>query len=122
MILLCLATINRQLPTITANGIVIFEYIFVIWLLLAGIGAMFSSATGDRVNMHMDIVDVLIRAFAYIFRTSIQAIGWILRGLFRLVPGVYREANRVFSSMGFTTPVASGLALVATLAFVVVII
>ena len=120
MILFMLATINRTLPTVTANGIVLFEYVFVIWLILAGIVAMFEGGTG--VKMNLNIADVLIRAFAFIFRTTIHAIGWVIRSLLGLVPRVYREANRVFSSMGLTTPVASGLALLATLAFVVIII
>ena len=116
MILFTLVTVNRVIPNIVANIIAlvigIMPAIIVGTVILGLIGVKFS----------LDFMKPVLQLFNFFCRTTVAAVGWVLRALFGMIPRIYRELNRNFVALGFSTAGASALALFVVVVFIVIII
>lgn len=115
--------INVALPQIVAYANASIITIMVIVTILAGIVMLFG-AVGMRIsnNLGATIVGGILRGIGYVCRTIINAIGWILRNTFRMIPRVFNGSRQVFNQMGMSTVVSNILAVIAVVIFIAIII
>ena len=82
------------------------------------------SSVGMRIsnNLGATIFGGIMLAIGYIARTCIQALGWVFREVYRLIPRIYRGTRRTFLGFGANQVISNILALLAVILFVGIII
>lgn len=115
--------VYEVIPQVGAYAEALLEPIMTIVIALCGM-IMLLGAVGIKVsnNLGSTVVSGLFRACGYIFRTIIQAIGWIIRQLVALIPRVFNGSRRFFRQAGANAVVSNLLAVLATVLVVVIII
>lgn len=115
--------VNVVFPQIGACAQALFEPIMVIVIILAGIVMLFG-AVGMKIsnNLGSTIVGGIFRAIGYLGRTLIQAIGWIIRSIFRMIPRMFNGSRRTFQQLGLSAGVSNVLAVVVVGVVVAIII
>ena len=115
--------VNVAVPQISAYAQALLEPIMVIVITLAGIVMLFG-AVGMKIsnNLGSTVVSGIFRGIGYLCRTLIQAIGWIIRNTFRMMPRVFNGSRRTFKQLGMNAAVSNILAVVVVIVFVAVII
>ena len=101
LIALYLFIVNVVIPQIGAYAQALLEPVMTIVIILAGIIMLFG-VVGMRIsnNLGSTMVGGIFRAIGYLCRILIQAIGWIIRNTFRMIPHVFNESKRVFNQIG----------------------
>lgn len=64
----------------------------------------------------------IFRGIGYLCRTLFQALGWIIRNTFRMIPRVFNGSRRTFNQMGLNAVISNILAVIVVIAFVAIII
>lgn len=115
--------VNVVIPQLGAFTNALIEPVMIIVITLAGITMLFG-AVGMRIsnNLGATIVGGILRGIGYVCRTIINAIGWILRNTFRMIPRVFNGSRQVFNQMGMSTVVSNILAIIAVVIFIAIII
>lgn len=115
--------INVVVPQLAAYANALVEPVMTIIITLAGI-LMILGAMGIRIsnNLGSTILGGIFRVVGYLGRTLIQAIGWIVRNTFRIIPIVFNGSRRTFTQLGLNSLVSNLLALVVVVIVVVIII
>lgn len=115
--------VNVALPQLGAYANALLEPIMTIVITLAGIVMLFG-AVGMRIsnNLGSTIVGGIFRAIGYLGRILIEAIGWIIRNTFRMIPRVFNGSRRTFNQMGMSPVISNVLAVVAVIVVIAVII
>ena len=123
LIALYLFIVNVAVPQLGAYANALLEPMMTIVITLAGIVMLFG-AVGMRVsnNLGSTIIGGIFRAVGYLGRTFIQAIGWVLRNAFRLIPSVFNESRRIFNQLGLNAPLSNIFAVLVVIVFVAIII
>lgn len=123
LIALYLFIVNVVIPQIGAYAQALLEPVMTIVIILAGIIMLFG-VVGMRIsnNLGSTMVGGIFRAIGYLCRILIQAIGWIIRNTFRMIPHVFNESKRVFNQLGMNELLSNILAIVVVVAFLIIII
>ena len=111
------------LPQIGAYAQELFAPIMVLAITLAGITIIFG-AVGMNVsnNLLATIVNGIFRAIGFCLRTIVQAIGWIIRSIFRMIPTVFNGCRNFFRSCGMKSWLSVLLSVIVTILCVAVVI
>ena len=114
---------NVAVPRIGAYAQALLEPVMVIVITFAGIVMLFG-AVGMKVsnNLGSTVVGGIFRAIGYLCRTSIQAVGWIVRNTFRMIPRVFNGSRRTFNQLGLNVWISNILAVIVVVVFVAIII
>lgn len=114
---------THELPRLQIYGLELMDSIMPVVIMIAGIIMLFG-AVGIRIsnNLGSTIIGAFFRAIGYLCRTIIQAIGWIIRNTFRLLPRIHNESRRIFKQMGVKPHLEVLLSLVVDLVFIAIII
>lgn len=123
LIALYLFIVNMVIPQIGAYAQALLEPVMTIVIILAGIIMLFG-VVGMRIsnNLGSTMVGGIFRAIGYLCRILIQAIGWIIRNTFRMIPHVFNESKRAFNQLGMNELLSNILAIVVVVAFLIIII
>lgn len=115
--------VNVAIPQIGAYAQVLLEPIMVSVITLAGIVMLFG-AVGMKIsnNLGSTVVSGIFRGIGYLCRTLFQALGWIIRNTFRMIPRVFNGSRITFNQMGLNAVISNILAVVVVIAFVAIII
>lgn len=123
LIAIYLFTVNEILPRMGAYAFALIDLIMPIVIVLAGIVLLFG-AVGFKIssNLGATVTSGIFRAIGYTGRTLVNAIGWIIRSIFRFIPRVYRESRRFYSEMGLNSFVTNLLAVITAVVVLAIII
>lgn len=115
--------VNTLLPRIGAYAQALLEPAMIIILTLVGI-TIILGAVGMRIsnNLGSTIVGGIFRGIGYLCRTLLNALGWIVRSTFRMIPRIFRYARRTFGQMGLSVALSNVLATLVVIVFVAIII
>lgn len=115
--------LHVAMPQIGAYAQALLEPIMVIVITLAGIVMLFG-AVGMKIsnNLGSTVVGGIFRGIGYLCRILFQAIGWIIRNTFRMMPRVFNESRRAFNQMGLNAVLSNIFAVVVVIAFIAIII
>jgi hypothetical protein len=115
--------INVVVPQLAAYANALLEPVMTIIITLAGITMLFG-AVGMRIsnNLGSTIVGGIFRALGYIARTIINAIGWLIRNTFRIIPRVFNGSRRTFNQMGISPAISNVLAVSVVIIVLAIII
>lgn len=115
--------INVAMPQIGAYAQALLEPIMVLVITLAGIVMLFG-AVGMKIsnNLGSTVVGGIFRGIGYLCRTLLQAIGWIIRNTFRMIPRVFNGSRRTFNQIGLNAVISNIFAVVVVIAFLAIII
>ncbi len=111
------------LPEIGAYAQALLEPIMLIVIISSGILMLFG-AVGMHIssNLGSTVISSIFRAIGYIARTIIQAIAWIIRNTFRLMPRVFNGSRRTFNQLGMNAWVSNLLSVIVAIIFLVIVI
>ena len=114
---------NVAVPRIRAYAQALLEPVMVIVITFAGIVMLFG-AVGMKVsnNLGSTVVGGIFRAIGYLCRTLIQAVGWIVRNTFRMIPRVFNGSRKTFNQLGLKVWISNILAVIVVVVFVAIII
>ena len=123
LIAVYLFIVNVAVPQISTYAQALLEPIMVIVITLAGIVMLFG-AVGMKIsnNLGSTVVGGIFRGIGYLCRALFQALGWIIRNTFRMIPRVFNGSRRTFNQMGLNAVLSNILAVVVVIAFVAIII
>lgn len=123
LIALYLFIVNVAVPQIGAYAQVLLEPIMVIVITLAGIVMLFG-AVGMKIsnNLGSTVIGGIFRGIGYLCRTLLQAIGWIIRNTFRMMPRVFNGSRRTFNQMGLNAVLSNIFAIVVVCVCLAIII
>lgn len=123
LIAVYLFIVNVAVPQISTYAQALLEPIMVIVITLAGIVMLFG-AVGMKIsnNLGSTVVGGIFRGIGYLCRALFQALGWIIRNTFRMIPRVFNGSRRTFNQIGLNTLISNILAVVVVIAFVAIII
>lgn len=115
--------VNVAVPQISAYAQSLLEPIMVIVITLAGIVMLFG-AVGMKIsnNLGSTVVGGIFRGVGYLCRILLQALGWVIRNTFRMMPRVLNGSRRTFNQMGLNAVLSNILAVVVVIVFVAIII
>lgn len=111
------------IPYVSGLGTLVFY--FALWFcIILGAISLLSAAVGVRTHFSIagPILNAVISGIGYIGRTLISAIGWMFTHLLVFIPIFYRSICNSLISDGMTAKRAKILAILATVALIVVII
>lgn len=123
LIILYLLAKNVILPQLGVYAMALVEPVMVIIITIAGITILFR-AVGINIsnNLSATIIGYVFIAIGYIVRTTVQAIGWVIRHAFRLTPNVYRTSRDTFLKSGVSNVNSNILAAVVVVIFWAILI
>ncbi len=115
--------VNVAVPQISAYAQALLEPIMVIVITLAGIVMLFG-VVGMKIsnNFGSTVVGGIFRGVGYLCRILLQALGWVIRNTFRMMPRVFNGSRRTFNQMGLNAVLSNILAVVVVIVFVAIII
>lgn len=115
--------VNEFLPRLGVYANALIDLIMPIVIVLAGIVMLFG-AVGFKIsnNLGSTVTNGIFRAMGYLFRTLVNAIGWIIRSISRFIPRVYRESRRIYSEMGLSAFASNLLATITAVVVLAIII
>lgn len=115
--------VNVAVPQISAYAQDLLEPIMVIVITLAGIVMLFG-VVGMKIsnNFGSTVVGGIFRGVGYLCRILLQALGWVIRNTFRMMPRVFNGSRRTFNQMGLNAVLSNILAVVVVIVFVAIII
>ena len=115
--------VNVAVPQISAYAQALLEPIMVIVITLAGIVMLFG-VVGMKIsnNFGSTVVGGISRGVGYLCRILLQALGWVIRNTFRMMPRVFNGSRRTFNQMGLNAVLSNILAVVVVIVFVAIII
>lgn len=115
--------VNVAVPQISAYAQALLEPIMVIVITLAGIVMLFG-VVGMKIsnNFGSTVVGGIFRGVGYLCRILLQALGWVIRNTFRMMPRVFNGSRRTFNQMGLNAVLSNILAVVVFIVFVAIII
>ena len=115
--------VNVAVPQISAYAQALLEPIMVIVITLAGIVMLFG-VVGMKIsnNFGSTVVGGIFRGVGYLCRILLQALGWVIRNTFRMMPRVFNGSRRTFNQMGQNAVLSNILAVVVVIVFVAIII
>lgn len=86
-----------------------------IMMLLSVFGMTFST------NIVPTVLGGIFSAIGYIFRTTVEGISWIIRITIGFIPTVYRNTRNFFSERGMSDTIATIIATIAVIIFIIII-
>ena len=115
--------VNVAVPQIRAYAQALLEPIMVIVITLAGIVMLFG-VVGMKIsnNFGSTVVGGIFRGVGYLCRILLQALGWVIRNTFRMMPRVFNGSRRTSNQMGLNAVLSNILAVVVVIVFVAIII
>lgn len=110
LIIMYLFTVNFFMPRLGQLGLSLIDPSMKIIITVTGM-MLLMGAVGFKVstNLGSTIMGGIFIAIGYLVRTLVNAIGWIVRSTFRMVPHVYYGSKRTFTQIGLTNAVANNL-------------
>lgn len=115
--------VNIAIPQLASYMNAMIEPVMTIVIVVGGIVLLFG-AVGMRIseNMGSTIVSGIFHAIGFICRTSISAIGWIIRETFMLMPRVFRGSKHLYHDMGASDTVSTLLGVLTALIVFIAIV
>lgn len=110
LIVLYFFVVNYFMPRLGQFGLSLIDPSMKIIITVTGM-MLLLGAVGFKVstNLGSTIIGGIFIAIGYLVRTLVNAIGWIVRSTFRMVPHIYSGSKRTFTQVGLTNAVANNL-------------
>ena len=123
LVLFILWITNEALPRIGTYANALAEPVMEVSITLAGIAIRFGAF---GVNLFSNIMKIvvggIIKGTGYLVRTTIQAIGWFVRSILRMIPRIFYGSRRAFAQMGMTPLLSNVLAIIVVIIFIAIIV
>lgn len=123
LIVLYLVIVNVVMPQIGAYANALLEPVMMIVICLAGLVMIFG-AVGMKIsnNLGATVVGTIFKAIGYICRKVIQAIGWIVKNTFKMIPKVFKGSKKVFEQHKLKALTSNVLAVIVVILYLAIII
>lgn len=124
LIMMYLFTVNFFMPRLGQFGLSLVDPSMKIIITVTGM-MLLLGAVGFKVstNLGSTIMGGIFIAIGYLVRTLVNAIEWIVRSTFRMVPHIYSGSKRTFTQVGINNVLANNLlSALMTLLFLAIII